>query len=575
MKIIGINFLHSDSSCSLIIDGKVVAAVEEERFMRIKHYNLFPYNSLQYCLEVANIKISEIDFFCFNFSNKYNFFNKIKYLVNNPSLLKKVKYKRLSRQKNATDILKKLSIEKKKIKFVKHHLAHASSAYLFSGFTDAITFSFDGSGDFSCIEIFLCKQNKLKLLEKITFPNSLGLFYQMITHYLGFHAYGDEYKVMSLAAHGKNSLVKKLLHIFKIKEDNSFEIKKGYFKMENIFNFNIDLLNNENKLFYTSKLEKLLKFPPRNPNEELNQNHKNLAHATQFVFTLIAKNLIRKYEKYSENLCITGGCAFNSVFCQSVKKDEIFKNIYVMPNSGDAGGGLGAAKYISSVKDNKFINYKLLNPYLGPSFTNKYILNLLNEKKMIELFKKHKIEFKHRTFNQIKTIASTELNKGKIIFWFRGRAEFGPRALGNRSILANPLNKNTMEEINLTIKEREAFRPFAPAVIDTYKDRYFFTHKDMNNFMNFVVNTKPNMRSLIPAVVHVDGTARAQVVSNEINSDFFELIQEFGNLSGHPVLVNTSLNIQEPICNSPEDVLKTFIKSKVKNLFIEDFYIYK
>ena len=579
MKIIGINYLHSDASCSLIIDNKVIAAIEEERFKRIKHYSLFPEKSLEFCLEKAEVKLQDIDYFCFNFNNKYNIFEKVKFVLKNPELLKfrfsNYQKNSINKSKFTINKFREMGIPQEKVQFIPHHLSHMSSAYLFSGYDDAITFSFDGTGDFSTTELYLCNKKEFKLLEKINFPNSLGLFYQMITQYLGFKKYGDEFKVMSLASYGNNTYVEKLFRIFEIYKNNQFKIKKEYFNFINCFQMDRNSEVIEYKNFYTKKFEDLVGIPPRNINDNLNQEHSNFAASAQFVFSTIALNLIKKYEGYSKNICLTGGCAFNSVFCQTVKEKTSFENVYVSPNSGDAGGGLGAAQYTNFLKNKNFKNIPFINTYLGPDYANSKIKEVLNTKEIKKILENNNIEIKHLSSNEIKKIAARKLHDGEIIFWFKGRSEFGPRALGNRSILANPLDVNIKQKLNIEIKEREDFRPFAPSVLDEYKDKYFYTHDDMYNYMNFVVNVKDKIKKLIPAVVHVNNTARAQIVTKSINKNFYELIEEFGKLTGHYVLLNTSLNIQEPICNSPEDVIKTFQRSNVKNLFIEDYHLFK
>lgn len=579
MKIIGINYLHSDSSCSLIVDNQVVAAVEEERYKRTKHYSLFPEEALKFCLDYGKINLNDVDYFCFNFNSFYNFFEKISFVVRNPELIKfkfsGIERNSINKSRHTLKFFQNLGIPKNKIKFVPHHLAHMSSAYLYSGFDEAITFSFDGTGDFSSVEIYHCKKNKFNLLEKINFPNSLGLYYQMITQYLGFKKYGDEFKVMSLASYGNLSYVSKLFEIFKIDKDNKFEIKKKYFNFINCFKIDQNSETIEYKDFYSKNFEKMIGLPPRHQNEDLTQEHSNFAASAQFVFSTIALNLIKKYENYSKNICLTGGCAFNSVFCQTLKDETKFENTYVMPNSGDAGGGLGAAQYINSINNKEFENKIFKNTFLGPSFSTEEIKKILTTPEIREIINRKNIKVNESNETEIKKIAAKKLNDGEIIFWFNGRSEFGPRALGNRSILANPLIKDIKEKINVEIKEREIFRPFAPSVIDKFKENYFETHKDMHNFMNFVVKVKKDVKEIIPSVVHTNNTARAQIVSKDNNKNFYELIEEFGKLSGHYILLNTSLNIQEPICNSPEDVIKTFERSNIKNLFIENFHLFK
>jgi carbamoyltransferase len=581
MKIIGLNFLHADSSCCLIINNKIISAVEEERFTRIKHFSGFPGHSLKYCLQNSNLKMDDIDYFCINFDKKYNFLNKLFYIFTNISILIKIitnkfyrnlVFSKIIRNSNVLEYFAKFNIPKKKIIFVEHHLSHVSSAYLSSGFLNSIVFSFDGTGDFSTIEIYKCQNKNYKLLYKQCFPNSLGLFYQMITQYLGFKNFGDEFKVMSLASFGNTSYVEKILQIFDIDKENNFKIKTKYFNSLDCL-FNNDFLTFNN--FYTKEFENLFNFPPRKKNDKINDHHRNLAHSAQFVFSLIAMNILRKYKNYSENLCLTGGCAFNSVFAENIKKSQIFKKVFITSNSGDAGGAVGAAKFVNLKKNKNFKNTLDTNPFLGPNYSDLYIKKLLDSKDMKNIFKKNNFYYKKYSIKKIISIASRKLYTNEIIFWFRGRSEFGPRALGNRSILASPLNSRIKDKINFQIKEREFFRPFAPSVIEVFKDKYFYTHNDMFGLMNFVVKAKEKKIKYIPATVHIDGTSRAQVVSKKFNKDFYLLIKEFGKLSSHPVLLNTSFNIQEPIVNSPEDAINTFKKSKIKNLFLNNYHIYK
>jgi carbamoyltransferase len=579
MNILGLNFLHSDSSACIIKNDKLLAAVEEERFNRTKHFSGFPINSINFCLDYANLKIHEIDIISLNFDSRYNF--KEKFLFSLKNLFNFNLYKKLFTN-NKTKTLKyffdvhfnpKLNF---KIDFVSHHLAHISSSYLCSGFDSALGFSIDGSGDFSTCEIFLCNKNKIELIEKTTYPHSLGIFYQAFTQFLGFNNYGDEYKIMGLAAYGKPIYKEKILKLFNLSSSHFINLNLKYFLHHKDFgqNYNEGSINFSD-LFSYDFLE--LFGHKRNSKDKITQFHKDLAASVQEVFEEIIIKKINQIQGIykAKNLCLAGGCIFNSSLNGKILNLNKFKNVYIPPNPGDGGGALGAAFYtLKSLKGDSFKNIKLNSPFLGTNYSNTYI-----EKKIIAPLKNKFLEYKFyyfEDFNKVIKLASKSLQDNEIIAWFQDRMEFGPRALGNRSIIADPRNKNVVDFINLKIKKREDFRPFAPAILNEYKNDYFeINAADNGLFMSAVVKAKDKTRKIAPGIVHVNNTSRVQTVTKEFNEKFYLLIKDFYESTKVPMLVNTSLNISEPICESPENAVDVFLKSNLDKIFLQNWVICK
>ena len=591
-KILGISAYYHDSAACLLIDGKIVSAAQEERFTRIKHDENFPLNSINFILSENKLNLDELDEIVF-YEKPFIKFERLleTYLSETPlgfsfffkSLPIWIKEK-LFQKKLLIDSLKKIdrNFNKKKLKFSEHHFSHASSAFFPSPYKEAIILTIDGVGEWSTTSLAIGKNNKIELIKEINFPHSLGLLYSAFTYYLGFKVNSGEYKVMGLAPYGSPKYSDLILNnIVDLKEDGSFRLNMNYFN----YTKGLTMTND--------KFNSLFKFKNRNPNnEKLSQFHMDVAASLQKVLEIIilklTKNIANKYN--IKNLCLAGGVALNCVANGKILKENIFENVWVQPASGDAGGAIGAAfalwfdKYSSS----RVVNNQdtMQGSYLGPSFSNEQIRGTLD-----------KIGVKYKALDTANVISITaeELSKGKAIGWFQGKMEFGPRALGNRSILADPRNEFMQKNLNLKVKFRESFRPFAPAIIREELENWFDLQID-SPYMLFVSNVlkkhclemskfekelfgidKLNIRrSKIPAITHVDYSARIQTVHRETNEKFHSLIKEFYRITNCPILVNTSFNIRgEPIVCTPEDAYRCFMGTNLDILVIENFIIFK
>jgi carbamoyltransferase len=579
MNIIGLNIFHADTSACLIKDNEIVAAVEEERFVRIKHYSGFPKKSIEYCLGKGNLKLSDIDYVCVNFNVNYNFFRKANFFLKN--FLNINFFPRLTAITKRQDI-KKLFFDNfsenisAKIINIPHHLSHIASAYLCSGFNKSLGLTFDGTGDFSCLELYDIQNENFKIEKKISFPHSLGIFYQTVTQYLGFKYYGEEYKVMGLAAYGNKKYIDEMYKLFRIKKDNSYELNLNYFEHHHkSFSYYFENGAPFFENFFNDKFENLFNQKSRLSNEPINQFHKDIAASAQHVFEEIIIILLRKKLKdlNYKNLCVAGGCAFNSLLMGKIKNEFTDLNVFVQPNSGDAGGAIGAALYANMKYNKNFKNNKFLNPYLGPSYSNEFIkdtiINKVNPNSNIKV-----IYFEE--FDKLTEYIATRILNNDVVGWFQGRMEWGPRALGNRSILANPKTPNMKDIINSKIKKREEFRPFAPSILDSKVDEYFEGSSNNLEYMSYVVRAKnKDIYKKIPAVVHSDGTSRVQVVRKNINERFYKLIESFNKISGVPLVLNTSLNVNEPMCESPKQAFNVFTSSSMDVVVLENYVLYK
>ena len=574
MKILGLNIFHADTASCLIIDGEIIAASEEERFTRVKHYSGFPVNSIFYALREGKIDINEIDIIAINSNPYYNLGNKVKFLASAYKNLLNLP-KRVLRVRNKIELERNLynyfgTTKKFKKVYVPHHNAHIYSSILCSGFNNGLGLSFDASGDFSTTEIYNVQNNKFNILNKQIFPHSLGIFYQAITQFLGFKDYGDEYKVMGLAGFGKNKYKAEFDQLIKFNKNRLFELNLSFFRHHEIgfdFNFENNIPYFEN--LYSKKLENLLG-NSRDKDEQITERHFHIAHSLQKKFEEVTYKIINYYKSPShKNLFLSGGCAFNAVNNKFISDKNIFQNIIIQPNSGDAGGALGAGLYASKKFDEKFKNEKLKSIYVGPSENDKDV------QKNINIFIDDSFKVKHYIDEKeiISKIANF-LEKGKIIAWHQDKMEYGPRALGNRSILANPTIPSIKNEINKKIKTREAFRPFAPSVLEEFVEKYFIVNSSSNyNFMNITCQTKADYINIFQSVLNSDGTARIQTVNEQTNRRYYNLIKEFYKLTNYALVLNTSLNIQEPICCNSEDTLKLFVKSDIDVLCIQNFII--
>ncbi len=562
MYILGISCFYHDAAACLIKDGKIVAAAEEERFTREKHDISFPINAINYCLKEAGITSKELD--CIAFYEKPIL--KFERLLSQHiemfprsywSFYKAIPSWLIEKLRIPSLIKKKLNY-KGPILFINHHMAHAASSYLVSPFKEAAIFTIDGVGEWATTTYGYAKDNNITLLKEIIFPHSLGLLYSTVTAHLGFSVNNSEYKIMGLSAYGKPSYYDKFKNIIDIKEDGSYSLDMSYF----VYHYKTSM---PSKKF-------IKEFGPiRKPDEELTQHHKDIACSLQSITEeILFKSLNHLYnETKSKNLCIGGGVALNSVANGKIKKNTGFKNIFIQSAAGDSGGSLGASFYVyNTILGNKRV-YTQNTSYFGPSYSYKEIEEFLNSKKIN--YKKFKDE------RELTKETAKLIYKNNVVGWFQGRMEWGPRALGSRSILSNPINPKMQEILNLKVKHRERFRPFAPVVCidDVYK--YFTCDKPVpkpTDFMLMVYPVKEKWRKVIPAVTHVNGSGRLQTIRRNQNQLYYTLIKEFGKLSGMPILINTSFNIRgEPIVCTPEDAYRCMMGTEIDFLVIDKFLI--
>ena len=576
MIILGINAYHGDASACIFVDQKLIAAVEEERFTRVKHAAGFPINSIKYCLKYSNKTLSDVDHICINRNPKQKIFQKL--IFASKKLLKfNFLRDRISNLKKINSIKNELDTQfnerfNGKIHYIDHHTSHIASSVFFSKFDETNFISVDGFGDFASTVIGFYDGEQINKVKEVLFPHSLGLFYTAMTQFLGFMNYGDEYKVMGLAPYGKVTKYEEITDLIIKKKQNLFELNLKYFNHHK-GNVEMSWLDGEPKIgkVYSEELSKLIG-RPRELKERISQDHMDIAASTQRVYEDMLIYLANSIYEYKEikNLCISGGCGMNSVANGKIKHKTNYEKIYIPPSPGDSGGAIGSAsiilkKYFQEVKD---LND---NPYLGPSYTNEEIKSLLDSKNDVIEKTGSKI-YKFDANSDLFSFVAGLLTNQKVVGFFRGRMEWGPRALGNRSILADPRNPNIKELLNNKIKKRETFRPFAPSIISEKVKDWFELDEDVP-FMSQVLLIKKEMRNKIPAVTHVDGTGRLQTVSKEINLDYYNLIQSFNSLTNVPIILNTSFNENEPIVNTPGEALDCFLRTKMDCLALENYLI--
>ncbi len=568
--ILGLNAFHADSSAAILVDNEIIAAVEEERFNRKKHWSGFPLESVKFCLEKASINFEEITDIAINSNQFSNLNKKIIYSLINLKFENLIKFIRRNKKKFLIQNLINYHFgENNNYKFhrIDHHLSHLASAFYPSGFSDALGLSIDGMGDFCSVAISNCnlkKKNKIEILKRIFYPNSLGIFYESITQFLGFNNYGEEYKVMGLAPYGNPIYIKKISELF----SNGLSLNLKYFEHDKKnYNYKFDGTPVQETLLNEKYYDIIGK--PRLSSEKLEQFHLDVASSLQKVFEekvfyLINKNLNNK----NSNLVLAGGCAMNSSCNGKIVEKNLFKNIFIPPAPGDAGGAVGAALVVLEKKYgfDKLKNFK--NPYLGKSYLDNEIKKFIDEKIHKDKFK---IEYFSDDMSLIKNTVSHLLSE-KIIGWFQGSMEFGSRALGNRSIICDPRLKHARDLINTKIKFREKFRPFAPSILEEEADQWF-EHHNQSSYMSFVCKIKKSKQKMIPAVTHIDGTGRLQTVSKETNKKFYDLIKEFNLKTSVPIILNTSFNENEPIVENPSNAIDTFLKTKMDVLVLGNYVV--
>ena len=559
MYILGISCYYHDAAACLVKDGRLVAASEEERFTRNKHDTNFPINAIKYCLESENITIKNIDYIGF-YEKPFLKFERLLYSHFEMFPKSFIPFYKaipswLSEKLRIHKTIRKKLGYKGKVIFVEHHLAHAASSYLVSPFDEAAIMTVDGVGEWATTALGYGKGNGITLEKEIHFPHSLGLLYSTVTAYLGFKVNDHEYKVMGLAPYGKPLYYDKFRKIIKVNEDGSFRLDMNYFAYHY-------------KMTMPSK--KFIKEfgPQRKRNDELTQRHKDIASSLQKITEDVLFSLLNNLHKIhrTKNLCLSGGVALNSVANGKITKNTPFRNIFVQPAAGDAGTCIGAAFYICNSILGKKRSFIMNHSYFGPQFSRGEIKIYLDNNNV-----------KYREFKSDKELVQKTaalLYDNNVVGWFEGRMEFGPRALGARSILSNATNPDMRDILNLKVKHREHFRPFAPVISKEDVHDYFEIDKDEEPFMLFVYPFKKEKRNIVPSVVHVDGTGRLQTTSKEENSLYYGVIKEFEKLSGVPILVNTSFNIRgEPIVCTPENAYRCMMGTGIDYLIMGKFFI--
>jgi len=572
MIILGLNIMHGDTSACIIKNGKLIAAAEQERFSRIKHSSEFPIEAIQFCLKATSIDIDDVDYITTNNSLRYNFIQKILFIFKNIYKINFITNRTesiLSKKK----IINKLGIIfKKKVKakfmYVPHHLSHAFSTLFFlTKNKNSIIFSFDGSGDFSTIESFLISDDKLQLINKNIFPNSLGLFYTAFTQFIGFEKYGEEYKFMGLAGYGKPlyyDLIQKA-----IISKSPFKLNMDCFTLPQVdYTLNTPKLNR----FFSEKFYNFLKSELNLQDISYeNQTIKDLASSVQKLFEdCVLINLEDLKKKYnSDRLYLTGGCAFNSLLVGKIIESRMFKEVFVDPNPGDAGGAVGAAFYTCFKKNIKIEPEQEIR-FTGPSFSNEEIKNDVINKILND--GNYAVNYIENFEDLCKKVAQL-IKSESLVFWFQDKMEWGPRALGNRSMLADPSKRDIQKFLNQIIKKRELFRPFAPVIMEDFAEKYFNMHGNLSPNMNIIFQAKQETIEKYQGVVHVDNTSRVQTVSEKNNKKLYSLLKEFYKISECPMLINTSFNIDSPIVMSPIHAWKTFEQTTCKSLVLGNWLI--
>jgi carbamoyltransferase len=578
MIILGINAYHADSAACLLREGKLIAAAEEERFRRIKHWAGFPTQAIAYCLQEGGLRLGDVTHIAVNRNNRANLLRKLAYVASSRPSLKLVRQRLRNRSKWASlsEELDRAFPGKRfigEVKPIEHHFAHLASAFYSSGFSDALTVSVDGFGDFASAAWGVGTDTKLSLDGRILFPHSLGIFYQAMTQYLGFPHYGDEYKVMGLAPYGNSSLVSTVRQLLSIKEDGTFALELKYFRhhLEEVA-YEWEGGSPTCGVLYSGQLEELLG-PARRPEQSLEDRHRDLAFATQAVFEdaffALLGPLRARYG--TANIALAGGCAYNSVANGKLSSRAGFSHSYLQSAAGDAGGAVGAAYALWHSRPGAQRMAPLDHAYLGPAFSNEQIGVLLHSKQKELAAEGCKISHFDDEQSLVQTTAE-HIARGCVVGWFQGRMEWGPRALGNRSILCDPRRADMKEILNRKIKRRESFRPFAPSVLREEVPQWFEQEDDVP-FMLKVFPIREEKRSKIPAVTHVDGTGRLQTVHAESNPRYHGLISAFRRITGVPMVLNTSFNENEPVVCAPAEALDCFLRTRMDVLVLGDYLV--
>ena len=572
MYILGINAYHGDSSACIYHDGNLIAATEEERFRRIKHWAGFPTQAIEFCLKEAHISIQEVDYIAISRDPKANFQKKVISAIKNKLSISNI-ISRVKNLKKASSIedefVAHFKLEKGALRAqiinVEHHRSHLASAFFASPFEKSALISIDGMGDFTSTMTGTGTKNEITVMDTVSYPHSIGIFYTTFTQWLGFPHYGDEYKVMGLAPYGKPKYTDKLRDVLLFKDNGLFELNLDYFNhpkkgVNMVWEGGIPAVDP----LYTEKL--IAAFGEvRKADEKLNEYHFDMAASVQRITEELIFHMLNALHQKTglDSVCIAGGVAQNSVANGKILQNTPFKKLYIPPAGHDAGTAIGAALWVYNQVLKQPRTAPMLHGYFGSKFSNDEIEAILKERNIAY----RKVE----DINLYNEVTDCLINGG-VVGWFQGRAEFGPRALGHRSIIADPRRTDAKEILNTKIKRRESFRPFAPSILIDHVADYFERVDDVP-FMEKVFLIKEEKRTVIPAVTHVDGTGRLQTVDEKVEPRYYALIKAFYDKTQVPILLNTSFNENEPIVNTPEQALDCFLRTQMDMLVLENIIL--
>jgi carbamoyltransferase len=568
--ILGINTLHAGSSAALIVDGVPVAAIAEERLNRVKYYANFPALAVRKCLDMAGLQFRDIDHVAVGRDSAANRTKKVEYALRNPSKLLnllKIKAARQSMDSIRSIIARECEVDASELRFqsheVEHHLAHIASSYFISPWDRCAGFSMDGSGDFVTCMLARCEGREIEVLHRVYVPHSIGSFYTMICELIGYGRYGDEGKVMGLAPYGEDTYGDQLADMIRF-TGTGFELDTSYFMP---FGSNQGMrIDDRGQMVvsrhHSDKVVDLLG-PPREPGSEITKRDRDLAFGVQHLFEKVYMHMLNILHGMvpESRVAMAGGCALNSVANGKLFDQTPFRETVIQPAAGDEGLAMGAALYVSQSVLGDGERFVMEDPYFGPEYSDQKIQTVLDDKG---------VDYRKLDRDSMLDETAAALALGDVVGWFQGRMEWGPRALGNRSILANPTLPDMKDTLNARIKRREPFRPFAPVVL-AERQNEVFEHDHPSPFMLHVYKIRPTWREKLLAVNHIDDTGRLQSVSREENGLYYDLISRFDGLTGVPVLLNTSFNENEPIVCSPEEAVECYLRTKVDFLCIGSF----
>jgi carbamoyltransferase len=576
--VLGLNAYHGDSSACLLRDGELVAAAEEERFRRVKHWAGFPSQAIAYCLAEAGASIADVDHVAVNQDSTANLGRKLGLVLSSRPDLSLI-VDRIRNKRARAGVMEELERAfpgqriRARLHHVEHHEAHLASAFYASGFEEASAVSVDGFGDFASAAWGMGSARGLSMEGKVFFPHSLGIFYEALTQYLGFPHYGDEYKVMGLAPYGKPACLEQMRRIVRLADDGTFELDLAFFRHHKE---KIDYQWSDGSpsvgALYSPALADLLG-PARSPSDPLEARHHDIAHSVQAMYEEAFFNLLRATHAAhgTDSITLAGGCAMNSVANGKVYRRSPYRRMYVQPAAGDAGGAVGAAMVVSRAHGGPSGPRPIRTAYWGPRFGREACARALEARREELGAARCGIDVMDDESALCERVAAA-IAQGAVVGWFQDRMEWGPRALGNRSILADPRRADMKELLNAKIKRRESFRPFAPSILREAVPAWFEVDDDVP-FMTQVYPIRAEKRAAIPAVTHVDGSGRLQTVERDQNPRYYRLIEAFGAATGVPIVLNTSFNESEPVVCTPEQALDCFVRTRMDLLVLGDIVV--